>query len=1051
MSAFALCLFAAAAMLVSPAASGQKGGRVAEEIGQVLASYETVTLDPGEVLSSVREEGSVKLRTARGDFDLAVEPFDVRTDDYRAVAVGPGGVTTELPRTPSNSWRGHVRGQEGTFVRLYLDGQKVQGIIITPGETFFIEPARDLSPAAGADDFVFYSAAEVRPTEGECVEATLGGKVAAQAARPAVASVGGKTTPTADEAFAPKPQTDIATDADFEFFQANGGNETNTNNDIVSVMTQVDGIYDANLGIKIRVSFQRVWKIASDPYTKTGADAALRELTQRYQGSFDPNDPNPALRQPPARDLVHLFTGKTLLDDEGEEGIVGIAWTAALCDSPAFSYGISQSKFSNNLTQRVVLTAHELGHNFGASHTNPVNQPAVPNCDQPATSIMGRNVSAQSVRNFCQYSRDEITAHVTGTGGECLTRLVTPGCSYALTPASKLFTVNGGAGTVGINATAGCDWGVAEGAPWLTFTGPEAGTGNGSTSYTVEPNTGRVGPRSAVADIGGRQLVVSQQGSLACLTANNQITVGQTVAATLDSADCAAGQPARPTAFEDVYTFAGRAGQRVRVEMLAALRASDVPDDEPLPDAALDCFLYLYGPDGSLVELNDDRSFSPHDTDSSIPVAGFLTLPATGVYTVAATSFENNDNGNYTLKLSDNSSAGSVSLSSAAYSVDEGAGGGGLGVDGTGFRVITVTRSDSAGTATVDYATSDGTATRLKDYEQTLGTLVFASGEASKTFTVFVPDDAFAEGAETVTLTLSNPVGTTLGANSTATLTINSNDSASGPSPVRAQSFNAGFFVRQQYLDFLNREPDTSGFGFWTGDFNQCAPTDEPCKEVKRINVSAAFFLSIEFQNTGYLVYRTYKAAYGDATSPNVTGSVPVIRLGEFLPDTQRIGRDVIVNVGNWEEQLRANKEAYALEFVLRPRFLTAFPLALTPAQYVDKLVQNAGLTLTGAERDALIAQLNATPDVAAGRAAVLRAVAENQQLQDNEKRRAFVLMQFYGYLRRDPDTGPNTDFTGWKFWLDKLNEFNGDFVRAEMVKAFLSSDEYIDRFGTRP
>ena len=77
-----------------------------------------------------------------------------------------------------------------------------------------------------------------------------------------------------------------------------------------------------------------------------------------------------------------------------------------------------------------------------------------------------------------------------------------------------------------------------------------------------------------------------------------------------------------------------------------------------------------------------------------------------------------------------------------------------------------------------------------------------------------------------------------------------------------------------------------------------------------------------------------------------------------------------------------------------------------------------------------------------------LRAVSENNALQDNEKRRAFVLMQYFGYLRRDPDTGPNTDFTGWKFWLDKLNQFNGDHVRAEMVKAFISSDEYRKRFG---
>ena len=81
----------------------------------------------------------------------------------------------------------------------------------------------------------------------------------------------------------------------------------------------------------------------------------------------------------------------------------------------------------------------------------------------------------------------------------------------------------------------------------------------------------------------------------------------------------------------------------------------------------------------------------------------------------------------------------------------------------------------------------------------------------------------------------------------------------------------------------------------------------------------------------------------------------------------------------------------------------------------------------------------------------VLRSVAENQQLRDNEFRRAFVLMQYYGYLRRNPDDAPNTDFTGWAFWLGKLNEFNGNFVQAEMVKAFLESTEYIDRFGTRP
>src|SRR3954466_3889738 len=122
----ALSLFAAAAMLVSPTASGQKGNRVAEEIGQVLESFETVTLDPADVLRHVREEGSVTLQTARGTFDLVVEPYDVRSADARAGAASGDGVMTELARTPSNSWRGHVRGQKGTVVPLFLGEQKMQ-------------------------------------------------------------------------------------------------------------------------------------------------------------------------------------------------------------------------------------------------------------------------------------------------------------------------------------------------------------------------------------------------------------------------------------------------------------------------------------------------------------------------------------------------------------------------------------------------------------------------------------------------------------------------------------------------------------------------------------------------------------------------------------------------------------------------------------------------------------------------------------------------------------------------------------------------------------
>src|SRR5205807_7541263 len=108
-----------------------------------------------------------------------------------------------------------------------------------------------------------------------------------------------------------------------------------------------------------------------------------------------------------------------------------------------------------------------------------------------------------------------------------------------------------------------------------------------------------------------------------------------------------------------------------------------------------------------------------------------------------------------------------------------------------------------------------------------------------------------------------------------------------------------------QYADFLNRSPDADGLAFWTSNINNCTPQPS-CIAGKRVDTSAAFFLSIEFQQTGYLVERMYKAAYGDASGTSTYGgshtlSVPVVHYGEFLPDTQQIGKGVIVGQTGWE------------------------------------------------------------------------------------------------------------------------------------------------------
>jgi hypothetical protein len=233
------------------------------------------------------------------------------------------------------------------------------------------------------------------------------------------------------------------------------------------------------------------------------------------------------------------------------------------------------------------------------------------------------------------------------------------------------------------------------------------------------------------------------------------------------------------------------------------------------------------------------------------------------------------------------------------------------------------------------------------------------------------------------------------------------------------------YFVRQHYLDFLGREPDSDGLSFWTNQIVSCG-NDFNCMERRTINVSAAYFHSIEFQSTGGLVDALYRTSYGRAP-----------QFDEFMPDTGAISRDLIVGNAGWEELLRNNKREFLDQWVQRQSFRAAYD-QLGNDSYVDSIIRNTGVSFTGEEQAALVAGLN---DNSLTRAGVLQRVAENEDFVRSTFNERFVRMQYFGYLRRDPDD------SGFHFWLNKLNQFEGNFERAEMVKAFIVSGEYRDRF----
>ena len=268
---------------------------------------------------------------------------------------------------------------------------------------------------------------------------------------------------------------------------------------------------------------------------------------------------------------------------------------------------------------------------------------------------------------------------------------------------------------------------------------------------------------------------------------------------------------------------------------------------------------------------------------------------------------------------------------------------------------------------------------------------------------------------------------------------------------------DSDFFVNQQYTDFLSRFPDQSGFDFWIAQITSCNG-DATCIAGQRDNSSGAFFLSIEFQETGYLVERMYKVAYGDVNGTSTFGGthtlpVPIVRRSEFLPDTLQMSNGVVVGVTGWETVLENNKVAFSNTFVGRASFITAYPTSLTPTDFVNQLFAKAGVTPTGQQLTDAINEFGGAGNTAntAARGRALRRIAENPSLNSAEKNKAFVLMQYFGYLRRDPNVGtgpnPDTDYTGYDFWLQKLNNHGGDFHAAQMVRSFIVSGEYLNRF----
>jgi hypothetical protein len=262
---------------------------------------------------------------------------------------------------------------------------------------------------------------------------------------------------------------------------------------------------------------------------------------------------------------------------------------------------------------------------------------------------------------------------------------------------------------------------------------------------------------------------------------------------------------------------------------------------------------------------------------------------------------------------------------------------------------------------------------------------------------------------------------------------------ANAPNPLEDDNF----FVRQQYVDFLVRAPEQEGLEFYLNILSGCQPGDDNCNKYTRGALSANFFRSPEFQQKGSFVMYLYMVSLGQRPAAeaelNDASKIDRPHYAEFMSDLQAISDPS-------DQGTNARKDALAIAWLQRAEIQQRYG-SLTNAQFVQKLLDTAGITL--ANQAQLVAALNAGTLT---RAQVLRAIVESREVDAKFRKQAFVTMEYFGYLRRDPEVCVGSADPSQCGYIFHNNRFklssDPDFLENTIVRGFMESPEYRGRFG---
>lgn len=351
------------------------------DLNDSFKKFDLVRINNQNARRQAESNNQLTIQTAAKIFQLSLTPRDLRSPRYRAEDTTTGGTRT-LEKGEVTTFKGNIPGDSSSEVRLTIDGTSIEGYFISEGRRHFIEPANRHSEFAAKDDFIIYQEGDLLKSEPFSCHSDVGEKI--ERGKNYAFSNTVETTQA-------RQVIELATDADLPFVTAFGG-ATATNNEILSVLNMVEGVYQNELNLTISVVFQHTWS-TPDPYSTLSANNFLVSFKDYWNANYTNV----------TRDAAHIWTAKPNLLNQG------LAYLGVVCNRPDFAYGFS-GKIEWD-SAKFLVTGHEIGHNLGANHA-----------DEPqscTSTVMNTILYVGTPLTFCTFSRSEVSNFV-ASNGSCL-------------------------------------------------------------------------------------------------------------------------------------------------------------------------------------------------------------------------------------------------------------------------------------------------------------------------------------------------------------------------------------------------------------------------------------------------------------------------------------------------------------------------------------------------------------------------------------------------------------------------------------------------------